>query len=497
MADGAATADPVRAEPIALDLAAFAAPASDSPERAFGLFRIGRAMVAIPVEAVREATPARPLSALPGGAPGLLGALTLRGDVIPVLDLRERLQLPHDDAAQAIIVVVRISGGRLLGFSADEVCGIARTRASEMTTLHVRDAGAEDETPHAFVAGERAVVALDVERIAAAPGTPLGQERAASSARAARAQAGSWLLFRAGDARFAVDSLQVEAALPRTTIERNALSSDYCLGVARLRDREVAVLCPQGALGVGPVCAPAAAEIVVVRLGGGALIGFAIDAVETIRRFEAADNLPLPALGGMRDGFFSGLLGPEQGEPALAIDPEALRRDPLIAGLAEVGQSRRAAEDAGRPAAEGDAIATERRQHLVFSAGGLFAAPIAEVREIAPMPQALARPPSHAPALLGLWRRRGRATALFDFAALEGRYLSEPPAHVLIVEPPDSAPVGFAIAGLVSIERAEWRSRAGAPGGAGSEPMVLLRSAGRRQTVARVDLLEMAARLGV
>jgi chemotaxis signal transduction protein len=339
MADGAATADPVRAEPIALDLAAFAAPASDSPERAFGLFRIGRAMVAIPVEAVREATPARPLSALPGGAPGLLGALTLRGDVIPVLDLRERLQLPHDDAAQAIIVVVRISGGRLLGFSADEVCGIARTRASEMTTLHVRDAGAEDETPHAFVAGERAVVALDVERIAAAPGTPLGQERAASSARAARAQAGSWLLFRAGDARFAVDSLQVEAALPRTTIERNALSSDYCLGVARLRDREVAVLCPQGALGVGPVCAPAAAEIVVVRLGGGALIGFAIDAVETIRRFEAADNLPLPALGGMRDGFFSGLLGPEQGEPALAIDPEALRRDPLIAGLAEVGQS--------------------------------------------------------------------------------------------------------------------------------------------------------------
>jgi hypothetical protein len=67
---------------------------------------------------------------------------------------------------------------------------------------------------------------------------------------------------------------------------------------------------------------------------------------------------------------------------------------------------------------------------------------------------------------------------------------------VLVVEPPDGAPVGFAIAGLVSIERAEWRSRGGAQGGAGSEPMVLLRSAGRRQTVARVDLLEMAARLG-
>ncbi len=90
----------------------------------YGLFAIGGSCVALPLTAVREVTPCPPeLAELPTTAPGLLGAVNLRGQVIAVLDL-PAIGEPTRAGARRVIVVI-LHEGRLLGLAVDAVHGVS------------------------------------------------------------------------------------------------------------------------------------------------------------------------------------------------------------------------------------------------------------------------------------------------------------------------------------------------------------------------------------
>lgn len=79
--------------------------------REFAVFSISEAVFAIDVSNVREILRAASLSPAPGHD-GVEGLLNLRGQVVPVMDVRSRLGLPAREIAVSDYLIVLESEGR-------------------------------------------------------------------------------------------------------------------------------------------------------------------------------------------------------------------------------------------------------------------------------------------------------------------------------------------------------------------------------------------------
>jgi purine-binding chemotaxis protein CheW len=86
---------------------------------------IAEEIFAAPVERVQEILESRPIARLPHAPPYLLGMIDVRGQGIPVVDLRVKLGLPQvSDTENTRIVVLSVtleSGDVTLGLKADRV----------------------------------------------------------------------------------------------------------------------------------------------------------------------------------------------------------------------------------------------------------------------------------------------------------------------------------------------------------------------------------------
>ncbi len=102
-------------------------------------------ILAAPVEQVQEILDMRPVAHLPQSPPNLLGMTDVRGEGIPVLDLRLTLGMPPAaDTENTRIVVLKLeTGERLL------TVGLRTDRVFEVTALD-----ADDLSPPPMVSGE-------------------------------------------------------------------------------------------------------------------------------------------------------------------------------------------------------------------------------------------------------------------------------------------------------------------------------------------------------
>jgi purine-binding chemotaxis protein CheW len=128
--------------------------------KAYVCFSLGAARYCLPVEQVVQIVRRENLIGVPGSLPSVEGAINLRGDVIPVLDLRLRLaETVEADAAgrspggeereyRRRVVIARL-GGRLYGLDVDEVREIVDFEEASITPA---DGGVPGEG-HGLVAG--------------------------------------------------------------------------------------------------------------------------------------------------------------------------------------------------------------------------------------------------------------------------------------------------------------------------------------------------------
>jgi purine-binding chemotaxis protein CheW len=125
-------------------------------------FRLGTEEYAVPIARVREVLKATPVTEVPRAPTGILGVVTVRGEVVPVFDPRRRLGLPGplpapgtgrivivDDGegpsgllVDGVASVVRLARGSIEpcpqgigGSSAECLAGIGRERARLFTVL--------------------------------------------------------------------------------------------------------------------------------------------------------------------------------------------------------------------------------------------------------------------------------------------------------------------------------------------------------------------------
>lgn len=91
------------------------------------VFLVDEAPYALPVESVREIVRIRPITPIPRVTRHVRGVISLRGEIIQVLDLRLRLGLPPTETTKATrIVVVHGDEDRVAGILVDAVREVMR-----------------------------------------------------------------------------------------------------------------------------------------------------------------------------------------------------------------------------------------------------------------------------------------------------------------------------------------------------------------------------------
>lgn len=135
-------------------------------------FRLDGHLYAVPLGQVAEITPFRELNRIPHMPRSVEGLLNHRGQVIPVISLRSRMNLTAQDASlSANIVLLDLGGSSLAGILVDAVDAVISAGADQLVAASPLLAGPEGAWVHGFILqGERIVALLDTVFITALHG---------------------------------------------------------------------------------------------------------------------------------------------------------------------------------------------------------------------------------------------------------------------------------------------------------------------------------------
>jgi len=124
-------------EALRADAAAASEPAPTRPQadgdRIEALaFRLGPETYAVEIGAITEIVLPRPITPLPRSPGFVRGVASLRGAVLPVVDLARRLDLPGGKVDRLCRILVLRDGEERMGFWTGEVLGVMRFTRAEL-----------------------------------------------------------------------------------------------------------------------------------------------------------------------------------------------------------------------------------------------------------------------------------------------------------------------------------------------------------------------------
>jgi len=87
-------------------------------------FMVSDSRYGVPLSQVRELLRLATVTRLPVGSPVIEGIVNVRGQVVPVLDVRKRFRLPENDPHPSQHLIVAQAGSRLVALRVDRVLDI-------------------------------------------------------------------------------------------------------------------------------------------------------------------------------------------------------------------------------------------------------------------------------------------------------------------------------------------------------------------------------------
>lgn len=160
--------------------------AAGAPTQKFLTFLLAEEAYGIDIAEVQEIVAALPITRVPGAAPYVRGVVNLRGRVIPIIDLRARLELGRVEIdARSCIIVVRTDAARL-GLLVDRVSEVADIAPADIQAVPEVGPAARTEFLRGIGrTGSQLRLLLDLQRVLTLPDLPLAADDAADAPRAA------------------------------------------------------------------------------------------------------------------------------------------------------------------------------------------------------------------------------------------------------------------------------------------------------------------------
>jgi purine-binding chemotaxis protein CheW len=127
-------------------------------------FEVDGAYYAVAVERVREIVRIRPITPVPRVSEDVRGVISLRGEIVEVVDLRRRLGLPPVEPVRQtrIIVVTGSEDGRVAGILVDAVQEVLSVSEDAIRPAASNEAEAVESL---CASGERFISLIDLDRV--------------------------------------------------------------------------------------------------------------------------------------------------------------------------------------------------------------------------------------------------------------------------------------------------------------------------------------------
>jgi purine-binding chemotaxis protein CheW len=128
-------------------------------------FDIGGTPYAIPVDRVREIVRMRPVTPIPRVSEFVRGVISLRGEIIEVVDMRRRLGIdPIEPTRRTRIIVARSHSGEVAAILVDAVREVLRVTSEDFRPV----SGSESSVVENLCAcGDRFVSVIELDRVLA------------------------------------------------------------------------------------------------------------------------------------------------------------------------------------------------------------------------------------------------------------------------------------------------------------------------------------------
>lgn len=135
-------------------------------DQQYVLFRLNGQAYGAEISLVREVNHLSPITRLPNTPPYIEGVLDLRGEVLPVINLRRRLGLPEAEQGRDTRVMVMDLGKRSAAMIVDGVDQVVTLRSEEMQAPdQALAAVGQDYIKGVARSGDALVVIMDVPRL--------------------------------------------------------------------------------------------------------------------------------------------------------------------------------------------------------------------------------------------------------------------------------------------------------------------------------------------
>lgn len=126
-------------------------------------FELGGALYGIPVERIREIVRIRPMTPVPRLPDPIRGIISLRGEIVQVIDLRRRLKLgASEPSRKGRIIVIQDGNARVAGMLVDAVREVLRVPEESLRPAPPGESGTVEAL---CVDGDRFVSLLDLDRM--------------------------------------------------------------------------------------------------------------------------------------------------------------------------------------------------------------------------------------------------------------------------------------------------------------------------------------------
>lgn len=437
----------------------------------FGLLRIGQLSIALPVEVIREVVPCpADLAPFPSTIPEITGAVELRGQLIPVFDLRLLLGsgTDFDQCEDRIVAIMRHDGG-MFGLIAHGIDGVAVL--PEKSRAGIKFAGPSGDSAlvkSTFVQGGRRGVILNPVALAGHPGLPTVEDRHNHSD-SIRQTSEPTLVFKVAGLQCALPAACVDASLPSQSLLPAPVADPLWIAMLRHNEMEIPAIDTLALLGQGQMPAGrVSGGAIVLRCNlppdeaptGYGLVALLIDSVDDIVRVEPDKVAVLD--NSLSDVPFAAGILELACRPRLLLDANSIVADERLVRLSRIKQKARSGGQPGSSAAEASLPldpAIERTAEdtfLVFSVEDqTFAAPLADVDEILSSDTPVFGLGSVGKNVVGILTRRCQGVPVVDFGKQVGLAEKSARNFVLVSRAGKGKQrAGFLVDTLHSVDRA-------------------------------------------
>ncbi|CDG83053.1 cheW-like domain protein [Janthinobacterium agaricidamnosum NBRC 102515 = DSM 9628] len=397
----------------------------------FGSFYLGNDEFALPASCIREVVnfPDK-MTALPLSPSFLEGMFTLRGSVIPVVNLARLFDPDAPRAGQQHKIAIIDYQQVLVGILFHDTGEILRVRPEQRSTLRYSAADSNGVIAGTILLddGKRLLQILNPASLIQIENVPrvLAQQAVSGKLHSQRYHAQSerrqCVSFRAAGSTFAFEMGAIQEIINVPELHNSILNSKLCLGRINFRGHQVAVVDFAALLNAAPEPGMRTFKpeqrIVIARIDD-ATIGFLVDSVDNIVHFFPDEILPIPLLSKARAGMFGGCISkPDLGDIIFLNQGEIFSNSEIVemrTGHANLYPDQ---DQQAIKAQQADKRKAQRQVYITFTVENSFAVEIKQVREIIDFGGAITKPPGMPGFMRGILNLRQQMISIIDLRLL-------------------------------------------------------------------------------